>query len=593
MQKNRLVEKLLLLRKHYNYSQHHIANKIGVDVFDYMACENGRSILPYFQLKKIANFYRIDIKELIIDDEKLTLHPIKKNSHTDEYDFSEIKLLKIKYRLLAIKKYFAEHHIVSFCLGFFGFFLFMFIIFSLLPKRESETILLNKNNGTSNIIDASNTTVVYITGNGKVKGQGDDSNNQLHIEDYKDIVKVQEAITFTALLDKGGKVYTEGLATRYKNIVEKWKNIVDIATGTAHIVALDNKGKVYCAGDNSFKQCEIDNWKNVEKIFADKNGTVAITKNNVYTAGKIPFKNELINYLTLKDLSFNDNILAIVDEQNYVKYYSNELYEIKNWNDITSIKVGKDFIAGLRKDGKVLISIDNYLIEEEVANWNVKAIAAGDDYLVGFDGKKIIGVGNNKYGQFEKPVDRRQSLAEVKNIKVDILENDVKVMFDGVSNADSYLVEVDVGTGFSVKTKEHVVYVPSSKFDENEKYTIRITSLSNNNLYGKSNTSFFNFEYVKPHKNEENNNSQDQKVFKLEELLGKTLNNFEAYLKGLGANEQNLNKSESSQECNKGAQEPYIVSVSGVVGGEEISLKELQKRTISYEYCKIEQNERR
>lgn len=593
MKKNKLVDKLLLLRKHYNYSQHHVANKIGVDVFDYMACENGRSILPYFQLKKIANFYRIDIKELIIEDEKLTLHPIKKNAHTDEYDFSEIRLLKIKYRLMAIKKFLSEHHITTFFLGFVGFIFFMFIIFSLLPKKENESIFLNKNNEKMAIVDASNTTVVFIDENGKIKGQGDDSNQQLHVEEYKDIVKVQEAITFTAMLDKNGKVYTEGFATRYKKIVENWKNIIDIETGVAHIVALDNRGKVYCAGDNSFKQCEVDGFKHVEKIFADQNGTVAIAKNNIYVAGKVPFKNELLNYLDLKDMSFNDNILALVDGQNYVKYFSNELYDIKNWNDITSIRVGKDFIAGLRKDGKVLISIDNYLIEEEVASWKVKAIAAGDDYLVGYDGKKIIGVGNNKYGQFEKPLDRKQSLAEVKNIKVDTLDNDVKITFDGVANADSYLIEVDVGTGFSIKTKDHVVYIPSSKFDENEKYTIRITSLSNNGLYLKSNTSFFNFEYVKTQTNNEVSDSEQQKIFKLEELLGKTLNNFEAYLKGLGANEQNLNKTESEQECNKGAQEPYIVSVSGVVGGEELSLKELQKRTISYEYCKINSNGRR
>ena len=62
---NSLPNKLLTLRKHYNFSQGFVAKNVGMDIFSYMAVENGRMMADYEQLRKIAAFYHLDIAELI------------------------------------------------------------------------------------------------------------------------------------------------------------------------------------------------------------------------------------------------------------------------------------------------------------------------------------------------------------------------------------------------------------------------------------------------------------------------------------------------------------------------------------------------
>lgn len=100
--------------------------------------------------------------------------------------------------------------------------------------------------------------------------------------------------------------------------------------------------------------------------------------------------------------------------------------------------------------------------------WRVKGIDAGKDFIVGYDGKSILGVGNNKFNQFEVAIDKRKQLPQVSNVKLDTLEEDLKISFDKVEKASSYLIEIDVGIGYSIKTKDNVIYLPLSKFEKNK-----------------------------------------------------------------------------------------------------------------------------
>ncbi len=68
---NYLPSKLLKLRKHYNYSQSHLAEVLGVDVMEYMAYENGRKVLNYAQCKKIANLYHVGIVDIFKNNKAL------------------------------------------------------------------------------------------------------------------------------------------------------------------------------------------------------------------------------------------------------------------------------------------------------------------------------------------------------------------------------------------------------------------------------------------------------------------------------------------------------------------------------------------
>ena len=80
---NYLPSKLLKLRKHYNYSQAHLAELLKVDVMEYMAYENGRKIPSYEECQTIANLYHISIDEIIKNSDEVTLYNVS-SSRTDE-----------------------------------------------------------------------------------------------------------------------------------------------------------------------------------------------------------------------------------------------------------------------------------------------------------------------------------------------------------------------------------------------------------------------------------------------------------------------------------------------------------------------------
>lgn len=82
---NRLPEKLTALRKYYGYAQADIAEKLEVDLSEYLNWENGNSIGKVHQLKKLADLYHIPLEELIDNTREVTL-PKTSSSGTDEVE---------------------------------------------------------------------------------------------------------------------------------------------------------------------------------------------------------------------------------------------------------------------------------------------------------------------------------------------------------------------------------------------------------------------------------------------------------------------------------------------------------------------------
>jgi transcriptional regulator with XRE-family HTH domain len=82
---NRLPEKLTALRKYYGYAQADIAEKLEVDLSEYLNWENGNSIGRVHQLKKLADLYHIPLEELIDNTREVTL-PKASSSGTDEVE---------------------------------------------------------------------------------------------------------------------------------------------------------------------------------------------------------------------------------------------------------------------------------------------------------------------------------------------------------------------------------------------------------------------------------------------------------------------------------------------------------------------------
>ncbi len=585
---NYLAGKLLKLRKHYNYSQRFVADVLGIDVLEYMGFENGRDVLHFAQLKTLARFYHIPVSELFYNRPDVTLYDIS-NTHTDELNIEYFLPKDSKWA--KIKLFFKQH--LYWFVGAFGVLIILFFVLWLALDKPDK-IFLALETQDRNRLDASDTSVVYIDNNGVVKGSGDNTNGQLNL-DYDDIVKVEEGSTFTVVLNSSGQLDSSGLMDRHAEIIRKWNNIVDFACGDGHIIALDASGKVYCTGDNMYGQCDFNGFEGVKDVFATDRGSVIVENDgSIAVSGEFFGRSSLGNYENIQDLDSSDTLLTILQSDGSVDYYSTgrNYNDVPFFNDIVDVACGNDFIAALDSGGKVHIDIDNYLIQEEVESWeNVIAIAAGKDYLVGYDGHEILGVGKNTYKQFEvSEASTQYRLPAVRNLKAVVDGEFLTVQFDSVANARAYLIEIDVGTGFSAYVEDTICMVDITRFEDGRTYTITVTALGEGE-YADSASESIEFTYhtkTEPEPSESSEPTVDivEIPFALDQLVGKTKTNFEIYLQGLGIGQDQLTAIESENICE--GEEAIIESVTGISDYETVTRKELLERKITYTYCKVE-----
>lgn len=559
-----LIEKLIKLRKEYNFSQSYVAQNVGIDVFKYISIENGNTMFTFEEILKISDFYNINPIKLFLNDEEIEFN----------------NLYKIKFKFIEILNKFGIYlYIVPFVV-----ILFLFIIFTL-PKKDRITVY--KTYSQNDLIAANEYGVISIE-DGIVKTLGNNINGQLDIDVDEKILKVEMGQTFSVLLLDNGKVKTFGLAHKYARKLNNIKNVVDIAVGNYHILMLLKNGEVLCVGDNSYNQCEVKKWKNINKIFADENGSIGIGS-ETFVSGNVIFKNDIKNIKNIKNIAFNDNVVFFVDENNDVNYFSNETFEINDWKEIDDIEIGNGFIVAKKNNGSVLIKTNNYLIKDEVKNWNAISIASGKDYLVANIEGEIIGIGNNKYNQFIKK-EIVKELNSVSNINIVQDKENIKINYDYVDNADYYEISIDIDEGYSLKTPHNYVYIPISKMVNNYDYTIRISAKSNNVNYKESQTSVHKYLYTENPRTDSTKDNNDEVVlieipFKIENILGRNVLDFENYLSSLGIEKNKVTKIKNLQPCEN---EEIVISIKGINEGETITKSELLKRNIEYEYCTIQ-----
>ncbi len=580
---NNLAVKLLKLRKHYNYSQEHLANILGIDVLEYMAIENGRDVLNYAGLKKLASLYKIHVDELFVNDMEVTLH---------EVDFSKTEELNLKYFLKEENKTlaFVKKNLIWICLVLIGL---CFGVLYLLNQNDSKLDINPEEVVLRNIdrLAVSDTTVVYIDDDGNVKGTGDNSYGQLSNLPTKSAIKVVEGSNYTVVLHNDGSVTSFGLSNGYVDDISKWKNIVDIASGDNHIVAVDTRGKVYATGDNSAGQCDVDSYDDIASVFAFKNGTVLLDKDGkLYSTGEFLGQSQIKNYSNISDIDVsNDNLVVLTSEKtvDYVAAKKNFL-NIYKWRDIVDVACGDEFVAALSSDGHVYIDCDDKSMSNVVDTWeNIIAISAADEYLIAYDGSSIMGVGKNDHLQFENTQSSLVTLAQVGGVKIscdEVNNNSISISFDKVANATGYEITLNIddensSSTYRVSSNQTVTFTSDSLTDGGT-YEVSITTLGDDVNYLSSEPLIVPFTYLKA--------NQDRNVYVDVEFdyTNMSVDELTAYLNSIGV--KNIIGVEIGQECEDNSK--IIRSVNGISSGQRISKEELGKATVSYEYCRIKKD---
>ncbi len=573
---NYIPVKLLKLRKHYGYSQDYLARVLKIDVNEYMAYENGGKVPDYDKCLKLSKIYHIDVDEIINNkDDKVTLHEIKKGNKDINY-FSNNQDIKTK-----IIKLIRRYPIKS---GACLFLLLLIIIVCLIGTNNDNTYTLSFEN--INRLCASDTTVVYIDNNKAVYGKGNNDNKQISDLPSSGIIKVCESKNYTFVLDENGGVGFYPTNEELEKEISKLKNIVDIACGNEHLVALDNKGNVYAFGSNDVGQCNVEDFENITKIFATKNGTILMDESGkLYSCGEFIGQSRLKNHSNILDVDVDDDNLLILNSNFEVEYESsnNEFVGVYKWKDVIDVACGNIFAAGLKKDGTVYIESDDEDIVNEVNKWtNIIAISSAGNCLVGYDGNNIYAVGDNEYLVSKK--DKTVTLPQVSNVSIEINET-INVSFDKVDKALGYkisLIVPDVDTcTYEVSSNETVSFVADNLVEGSE-YEITISTIGDGKKYLDSAPLSVNFIYQK---NEETN--EDYYVTVDVDLYSMNADELEAYLKSIGIND--IEK--IAVECEDEKEGTVLPSVNGISSNQRYLKSELSKAMVSYNYCKIKEEE--
>ena len=572
---NYLPNKLMKLRKHYNYSQQYLSEVLGVDVLEYMNYENGSKMINYVQMKKLSSLYHIDLVEMFVNSDEVTLYDVNK-ANTDEINieyFTSEKTLLDK-----IKDFYLTNRITSTIIGVL---LLTIIVLFVILKNTAKPYTLVRDN--INRLSVSETTVIYIDDYSGVNGSGSNTNGELSNLISSGAIKVCEGEGFSIILDENGTVSSAGLISKYSKELSDWQNIVDIAAGRAHVLGVDSNGRVYCVGDNSTGACDVSGQRNIVKVFATADGSIFLDSVGMVSyTGNFIGSGSIKNYYNIKDVASSDNILAILNENNKIDVYtkSSDNYLVaESWNDIVDVACGDSFVAGLDKYGKVHIEIDNDEISKEIEKWsNIIAIDGASDYLIGFDGKNVFGVGNNKYGQFVKEELVKQKLEMVSNVEYSIDDNYLSVQFDGVSNASGYIVAIDVGIGLSRRIDTaQVVKFETENMTDGKNYTISITSIGEGD-YTDSDVYKQNFTYSKP-----------EETYTFDEANNISETEFVENLLTIGVKRENIIGIEGAEDDICGGDE--ITVSSSNIYGKTYSRSELLNMQIEYTYCRIEKND--
>ena len=136
---NYLPIKLNKLRKHYNYSQLEVANKLGVDVSIYMAYENGSDIINYSQIRKLASLYHVSVGDIFRNDDNIELPELKEDTNEINARYFNTQN-NIKNR---IKGFVINHKIVT---SIIGVLLVAIVVLSIILNNAYKPYVIKKEN---------------------------------------------------------------------------------------------------------------------------------------------------------------------------------------------------------------------------------------------------------------------------------------------------------------------------------------------------------------------------------------------------------------------------------------------------------------
>lgn len=526
---NRLPEKLLILRKHFGFSQQELANKMGVNVVEYMGWENGRAICNLAQFKRLATIFQISLDDMLensIDVQLPSLGledsieiPFLKGEEDvlpgvplgmmgnsiNERTAQMNKVTPIEQRVQETAKQpiakpvktinrvdqtttktntkKSNSKLFAILGGIFGVLLLALLIFYFMNSNGNQDGLNLKLNQTERLT-LSETYAIYVKDDGSVVSTGQSP----QLTEFKDVVQISSRSNFAVGLKKDGTLVATGSNTYGQLNVTEIKNAIDVAAGSKHTVAALEDGTVACVGDESLGACDVKEWKDIVDVEAGAGFTLGIdSTGSVFVSGNVANSQAMTAQKNIKKIAVGNSEVAFLTNDQTVMMVplSGSATNVTSFKNITQVAVGNGFVIGLGSDGKVQISTTKDELKKIVSTWTgVGSIAANGDTIVAYTTSGIlVGAGANSYSvyQYTSTSGEVVKLATVSNVQVSQDKTKVKITWDKVEGADYYEVKISTNPEYVVKSVEGTLSVDQSKFQDGNKYTITITATSNTN----------------------------------------------------------------------------------------------------------------
>ncbi|SJZ42421.1 helix-turn-helix domain-containing protein [Anaerorhabdus furcosa] len=542
---NKLPEKLLLLRKHFGFSQQEIADKMGVNVVEYMGWENGRSICNLAQFKRLSSIFQISLDDMLKNSADIPLPnlsledsiqiPFMKDSEAKDIEIpsmvnpqkpkvnmeataqikrvSEVEkkpqeqpkpqntIHRVDINQKPTKKSKSNKKLFAIIGGVIGAIVLVAGIFWLLNMNKGNGGLSLKLSQ-ANRLSTTEKFTVYIRDDQKVAiyGQG------ITMTDFTDLVKISAYKDSVVGLKSDGTLVAAGSNTNGQLDIKKIEKAVDVSLGAKHTAVALEDGKVTCVGDNSQGACNVDAWENIVDVEAGNGFTIGIdSTGNVKVAGSVTNSSSMESIKSVKSVSIGTNEVAFLNTSQTVttvSYTGATATNVSTLKNITQVAVGNGFVAGLGSDGKVQIVTTNEDLKKSVEAWTgIGVISAYNNTLVGFTTTgKMVGAGDNQYNQYTNEAESttKEKLEKVKNLQVSYDKSKVKLTWDKVEGADYYEVSIDTSPVYTAKAVDNTLTIDQSKLVDGQKYVITIIAASNTDKELNSEVYSVDFSYTAP-----------------------------------------------------------------------------------------------
>ena len=445
-----LPNKLIILRKHFNYSQQEIAKKLNVSINEYMAFENGNAMCSMEQIKQLADIFHISVDEMFVNSVDIEL-PVIEPTLDIPFVTKEEEIEQASEDLGMTKR---------------------FDTISDTPASEDlgKTIVMPAVKNIKDLNDdrIDNTTVTKV-----VK---DDNSDKKPTND--DLIGLKADGTLVSANDKYD--------------FSKFKDIVMIAGGYDHVLGLDNEGKVLCAGNST--SCAIDEVNDVKKVYAGKDASVLIDSNGkVYAYGNAAYIGNINGLVSVNKLSLADDVAVVLMKDGTVNVYGQGVYDTSDYKGIIDVACGDDFILGLKNDGTLIISNDDMKKTADKFS-DIKYISAYHDYYVACNANGVCHGDGVNNGQFTM-IDNSEKLDSVKNFNYSITAKKVNMTCDSIEMADHYELTFNTSDNYTVKSATNSLSVDASKFEDGNTYEVRIIAFGKDG-YDNSDEAVYTLNYV-------------------------------------------------------------------------------------------------